>query len=148
MIGQRIRELRKSNRVRQTEMARALGITQPTLSRIEAGEIKASAELVQKAAKFLGVNPGDLLPSIAEPVRERELQNPARVAGHEGVRAEILRDAASPPGLRALAADETLIGSLEVRPAEWVALRALPLEGIRKEGYFQILMTLRAVMSA
>lgn len=55
-IGQRIRELRESQRMSRSELAKAMGIAVSTLSDLELGESKSTTALHKAAAK-LGTTP-------------------------------------------------------------------------------------------
>jgi len=59
----RIREFRKKKGLRQTDLARLVGIFQSELSEIERGVRKPSVYLAKKIAKALGVSLDDLFPS-------------------------------------------------------------------------------------
>ena len=56
----RIREFRKKKGLRQTDLARLVGIFQSELSEIERGIRKPSVYLAKKIAKALGVSLDDL----------------------------------------------------------------------------------------
>ena len=56
----RIREFRKKKGLRQTDLARLVGIFQSELSEIERGLRKPSVYLAKKIAKALGVSLDDL----------------------------------------------------------------------------------------
>jgi len=56
----RIREFRKKKGLRQTDLARLVGIFQSELSEIERGIRKPSVYLAKKIAKALGVGLDDL----------------------------------------------------------------------------------------
>ena len=56
----RIREFRKKRGLRQTDLARLVGIFQSELSEIERGIRKPSVYLAKKVAKALGVSLDDL----------------------------------------------------------------------------------------
>jgi len=57
----KIRAARKERGVSQRELARALGVAQSTLSRIERGERRVSVDLLIEIARTLGVRPADML---------------------------------------------------------------------------------------
>ena len=59
----RIREFRKKKGLRQTDLARLVGIFQSELSEIERGIRKPSVYLAKKIAKALGVSLDDLFSS-------------------------------------------------------------------------------------
>lgn len=59
---------------------------------------------------------------------------------------QILADYAAPAGLRALAGDKELVQALRIAEDEWRTLRSIELpKGVTKEGYVQLLITVRAV---
>ena len=62
-IGKRIREIRKSRKLNQTELARESGLPQPHISRLERGEHSPSFKTLTKIAKALEIEVGDLDPA-------------------------------------------------------------------------------------
>lgn len=138
MVGRNIRRKRKARGIGQTELAKAVGVSQAFLSELERGTKEPSLERLQVIAEALGCRPAELLEMAAEPGR------PAYQAGAGGARA-IMSDYGAPAGLRALASDQPLVEALKVTAEEWAALRAVPLERVNKEGYLQILVTFRSV---
>jgi hypothetical protein len=69
--------------------------------------------------------------------REYEPKHPARA---------ILADQNAPHGLRTLAGDKALADALNITPEEWKALRSIKLpESVTKDGYVQLLITIRAI---
>lgn len=60
-IGQRIRELRLKNRLKQSELAEKVSIATKTQSCIETGKNFPSAELLERYAVTFGVKLSDLL---------------------------------------------------------------------------------------
>jgi transcriptional regulator with XRE-family HTH domain len=60
-FGEKIRELRESNRLLQRQIASQLEIDTPMLSKIERGERKAKKEQVLSFAKLLSVSKDELL---------------------------------------------------------------------------------------
>jgi len=60
--------------------------------------------------------------------------------------AKILADYDAPGGLRDLATDKPLADALRIKPTEWEALLSMKLFGeVSKDGYVQLLITMRAV---
>lgn len=57
----KIRAARKERGVSQRDLARALGMAQSTLSRIERGERRVSVDRLIAIARALGVRPADML---------------------------------------------------------------------------------------
>lgn len=63
-IGRRIREIRKSLKMSQTELGNAIGYAgKASISSIERGKNRITTGTLQKIAKALGVKPSDLLPT-------------------------------------------------------------------------------------
>jgi transcriptional regulator with XRE-family HTH domain len=60
-LGQRIRALRKQQKMSQTELAEKAGISLITISRIERGERDPHVKTLARIAKGLGVAPFELL---------------------------------------------------------------------------------------
>ena len=60
-FGERIKKLRKQNRLLQRQVAGQLDIDTPMLSKIEGGDRKAKKELITQFAKVLKVNADELL---------------------------------------------------------------------------------------
>ena len=56
MLCERIRDLRESRRLRQTELAELLGVNQRTYSRYELGEVSVSLEVIDRLADFYGTS--------------------------------------------------------------------------------------------
>ncbi len=53
-MDNRIRELRKENRVTQDDLAGAVGVTRQTIISLENGKYNASLQLAHKIAKYFG----------------------------------------------------------------------------------------------
>lgn len=70
--GVNLRGWRHTADMTQEEVCDKLGITQATLSRIERGQIRASADFIQKVAKIYHVDVTDVL--ATHPDNEAELQ--------------------------------------------------------------------------
>lgn len=51
----RIKELRKQNKITQDELARAVAVTRQTIISLENGKYNASLQLAHKLAKFFNV---------------------------------------------------------------------------------------------
>jgi transcriptional regulator with XRE-family HTH domain len=62
-IGRRIRELREERDLSGTELARRSGLTRNSVSRIELGHHMPSAATIEKLARGLDVDPGELFES-------------------------------------------------------------------------------------
>lgn len=55
-----LRRIRIQRGLSQTELARMIGTTQPTISKIEKGDMNVTLALIESAAKALGVTPVEL----------------------------------------------------------------------------------------
>ncbi len=110
---------------------------QGNLSAIEQGDKGVSLKNLRALAGALRCTASHLLgedPQVAEWV-------------HSTVRAELLRDADTPDGLRDLAGDRDLVGALRIRDSEWRALASIHLPGpATREGYARLLLTIRAIV--
>ena len=136
-IGTRIRAARAKAGLSQKELAQRVGIGQPMISRIEKGDRVPSTAQLTHIAAALGVPTSDLMPSTDNVADD---QANYRVA----IRA-VLSDYDSPHGLRELVTDNELLQTLNVSDEEISILSAIPVDGISKDGYVQLLITLRAV---
>ena len=56
----RIRELRKQNKITQEALAEALSVTRQTIISLENGKYNASLQLAHRLAKFFGVRIEDV----------------------------------------------------------------------------------------
>lgn len=56
----RIRELRKNNKITQDDLAKAVDVTRQTIISLENGKYNASLQLAHKIAKYFGVTIEDL----------------------------------------------------------------------------------------
>ena len=54
-LENRIKELRKQNKITQDELARAVAVTRQTIISLENGKYNASLQLAHKLAKFFNV---------------------------------------------------------------------------------------------
>lgn len=64
----KLRDLRKQQRLTQEQLARLAGTTQPQIRKLEAGERRMTKEWAERLAPYLGVSPQSLL--FGEGVRE------------------------------------------------------------------------------
>lgn len=62
-VGSKIKEIRTSRKLNQTDLAKATGLPQPHISRLENGEHSPSFKTLTKIAGALDVEVGDLDPS-------------------------------------------------------------------------------------
>ena len=60
-LADRIVKLRKERGITQVDLAAALGVTQPMVSRFEGGEFRISSDALIKLAKLLAVTSDELL---------------------------------------------------------------------------------------
>ncbi len=59
-MNNRIRELRKANKVTQDELAGAVGVTRQTIISLENGKYNASLQLAHKIAKYFSMTIEDI----------------------------------------------------------------------------------------
>jgi transcriptional regulator with XRE-family HTH domain len=99
----RLAEVREKRQVRQTDLARQIGMSRQQLSNIEAGRREISLTDLRKAAGALGVHTVDLLlPEDA----------PNYPSGEESVTLKMLRDSGH-DAMAVLAAVESVLGAFE-----------------------------------
>ena len=60
LLGQKIKEIRKSRKITQEQLAEKIGVGTPNISYIETGKFAPSIENFEKIAKTLGVEPYEL----------------------------------------------------------------------------------------
>lgn len=72
--GNRLRELRKSARLSQGDLAKAVGLSQSAISQMENGIADIGLEWMRRFARALGCTPADLL---------ADQDNPARLSDEE-----------------------------------------------------------------
>lgn len=91
-IGDRVRRARKHAGINQRELAKAIGITQPSLSELERGESRSSAYLIQIAsvcrvdATWLATGNGEMLPSLVD--SNIEMLDTEIIEGNEPLRSD------------------------------------------------------------
>ncbi|TQR42550.1 helix-turn-helix domain-containing protein [Paenibacillus popilliae] len=56
MLGERIREIRKKNKMNQTEFSNLIGVSQGTLSEIEVNKYNPSLETILAIIKVFNIN--------------------------------------------------------------------------------------------
>jgi transcriptional regulator with XRE-family HTH domain len=66
-VGLNLRRLRLARGYSQTELGDALGVSFQQVQKYERGVNRVSASMLVKAARFLGVQPADLLPEDEAP---------------------------------------------------------------------------------
>lgn len=131
-IGLKVAAARKALGLSQKEMAERLDVSQGFVSRLEGGEKLPSLETLLSVSKILGVQPSEFLDEDLTGANDP---------------LEAIRTGTNPPvGLRELAVDDTLISALKIQPEEWRALSSIKLPTpVTKDGYVQLLITIRAV---
>ena len=91
VVGKVLHYLRRQKNLEQAALARAVGVTQSTWSRIENGQSALSVEQLAHAASLLDVRPEQILAMVGRSVQNLERQ---------GVRVELRRPAEGvSPGL-------------------------------------------------
>ncbi|MEM6259411.1 MAG: helix-turn-helix transcriptional regulator [Planctomycetota bacterium] len=65
-IGQNLRAIRRMNRLTQTELGRAVGVTFQQIQKYERGTNRLPASRLVQLAELLGVSPNDLLGCAAQ----------------------------------------------------------------------------------
>lgn len=60
-LGERVARLRKEKGLTQVELAKALGVAQPIVSKYESGELRLHGELIIRLAELLDVSTDELL---------------------------------------------------------------------------------------
>lgn len=123
-MGQRVRDLRTERGLTQTELAQRSGLADKrVVSQLELGRHTPSAATVEKLARGLGVEPGELFPK-AKARSQREFEERELVAkiiaGTHRLLAELVRPAEVDP-LRA----EFIAGEVDGILADGLALRLL-----------------------
>lgn len=63
-LGQTVRSLREQAGMRQTTVAHRIGVSQPTMSRVERGHIDLTLSQVYAYAEALGTTVSDLLAAL------------------------------------------------------------------------------------
>ena len=67
LFAGRLREVRRSRGLTQTELARQANVTPSYIGRLESGGVAPGIDLVDRLAKALGTTTHDLLPAADEP---------------------------------------------------------------------------------
>ena len=75
VLGRLIAQKRKERRIDQEEMARRVGVSRSTWSRIEAGSSALNMDQLARAASALGISLGELMLEVDDVVRELRRQN-------------------------------------------------------------------------
>ena len=136
MLPQRLRAARKTKGLSQAELAKRVGTDQAHISRMESGETGVSLDIITRIAKELGITVSHMVGDDATNFGP----------GHPA--SKILSDESAPEGLRAFADDGELVKALNVSAAEWESLQSVRLpKEVSKDGYVQLLITIRALIS-
>lgn len=67
LFGGVLRSARDAKNMTQENLATAIGLSRTAITNIEAGKQGTTIEILYRIAKVLGVEPGDLLPSMGPP---------------------------------------------------------------------------------
>ena len=67
MEQNRIKEMRKAQKMTQVELAQKLGTTQGTIQKLEAGQSPPDTKWMRNIAEALGIEPYELLPLDMQP---------------------------------------------------------------------------------
>lgn len=71
LLGNQIRAQRKHREMSQLELARALGVSRPSVANMEAGRQRVPLHLLYRLARILDTDPGALLPPMGKAVPEK-----------------------------------------------------------------------------
>ena len=115
LVGSRLRAARKHAGLSQLELAERCSTRQSHISSMEKELRAPSIEMLKRLADVLEVSVQWLCGYD---------QTPGEAPAEIGPK-HLLSDASAAAGLVALAADRALADSLDIRPAEWSALRSL-----------------------
>ena len=133
-LAKRIKSLRTSKGVTQSELSRLTGIDQAEISRIEKGSRRISTDDLATIAKHLGVSPAHLI------------GNGDASRGLSPAIKEFLVKGNPPGGLIALAEETSLVDALQITDREFQILASVDLSpDVDRNGYVQLLMTIRAI---
>jgi len=141
IVSARLRAARLRKGLNQQQLAAALEMDQANVSRAEKGIRGLSSEQIRRAARILEVTTDFLLGTdLNERGADTLSQEP------QGEQARIIGDQLTPSGLRELAQDVDLIVMLRITEDEWHALSSISLPGeVNRDGYVQLLLTIRAI---
>ena len=88
ILGKVVAGLRKNHGISQLEFAKRIGVSQPTLSRIERGQAVPDVLLFGRIAENLGLTPAELHEVVEESLRRA--QEAAAGATHQAANSESL----------------------------------------------------------
>ncbi len=80
--GERIRELRKSRRITQTDLAKGVHVTQQTVTAWESGRAIPNANTLDSLADYFNVSSDYLLGRTDEPKSNEELTNNQKLVAY------------------------------------------------------------------
>jgi transcriptional regulator with XRE-family HTH domain len=72
LVGQRIRQLRKSRNLTQTELSERIGVAQSDLSRMEKGQYKVGLDTLLRILQVFELNMGDFFDETAAPLAQED----------------------------------------------------------------------------
>ena len=134
-LGKRIKSLRTSRGLSQRELARLVNMDQSFLSRVENGMNTPTVEHIPVIARHLGVTPGYLLG-----------QGEGLAGLTPELRKLLAKDGPLPGGLIELAQHKELMNALQITEREFRTLASVDLPpDVDRDGYVQLLMTIRAI---
>ncbi|WP_245601448.1 XRE family transcriptional regulator [Mesoaciditoga lauensis] len=81
VIGERIKKLRASKKLKVRELADMLGITQPALSMIEAGRRGISIEIARKLSDIFNVSIDYILGNTDDPTPPKKIEDKVKLSG-------------------------------------------------------------------
>jgi len=144
IVASRLKSARVAKRLSQKELAGKIDIDQGHLSRAERGERGLSREHLLRVSKLLDVSMDYL---IGVDLGDRPADYALEPSGEE--RKRLINSYNAPAGLRELALDQSLVDALSIREEEWHTLSSVVLPGdVTKDGYVQLLYTIRAITRA
>ena len=90
LVGQKIRQIRKSRRLTQADLAGRIGVTQSDLSRMENGEYKVGLDTLFKILQIFELSMGTFFEEPVEVAEVTEVPEPAAIpaAGQEALMPE------------------------------------------------------------
>ena len=91
MIESNIKAMRKKRNMTQIELAKAVGVTQGAIQKLETGENDLSSKMMRKIASVLNCEPWELLPIDMQPKinpNEVELLRLLRVLSNNSVKTD------------------------------------------------------------
>ena len=131
-ISDKIRQARTLAGLTQSELAKQIGVSQKTISRLEGGRderLNAIFPILESIAKVTGVSFQQLIGCYFNPATN-----------------DVLKSTKLPKGLRDLLNDNALRESLNITDDEIANLATITLDApVTKSGYTQLLIAIRAI---